>query len=299
MAALRDGDSYGMARTATTAVVACAEGKTNGVLVARWRELGIAATLLSPAAAAGGLGEGDSALVRLDVLQTLDGIEPGLEAVDRLAARGVRVLNTTGALRRAHDKLETARALQAAGLAAPRWTHLGSSDAIPHLDLPVVVKPRFGSWGRDVTLCKTPDDVERCIRWARGRRWFERHGALIERYVPSRGVDRRVLVAAGHVVGRVERVAAPGEWRTNVSLGGTMRPAPPAPEADALAVAAAEAVGTDLAGVDLIQSRGEWLVIELNGAVDFDAAYSLEGGEVFADIAAALSLTAMTPVEAP
>jgi len=279
----------------TTAVVACAPGKTNGALVEAWRALGVRARLLSPSAAAATLEITDTALVRLDVLQTLDGIEPGLDSVRELEARGVRVLNTSTALTRAHDKLESLQALEAAGIPVPAWVHLTGPDVAPTVDLPLVVKPRFGSWGLDVTRCETRSELDLCLKWARGRVWFQRHGAIIEQYIPSGGVDRRVLVAAGGVVGAIERVAASGEWRTNISLGGSKHTAPSAPEADELAVAAATACGADFVGVDLALSGQRWLVMELNGAVDFDDTYSLEDRDVFAEIALALGVLTPNP----
>lgn len=93
--------------------------------------------------------------------------------------------------------------------------------------------------------------------------------------------------------GGVERTAAPGEWRTNVSLGGTHRPAVPTASSCALAVAAARATGADFAGVDLLRVGGEDVVLELNGAVEFDAKYSLPGRDVYDDIAEALALAAV------
>ena len=64
-------------------------------------------TVLSPAQALTHLGPGDVALGRLDVLPSLDGIEPGLWALDRLASLGVTVLNGRATLTAAHDKLAT------------------------------------------------------------------------------------------------------------------------------------------------------------------------------------------------
>ena len=71
-------------------------------------------TVLSPAQALTRLAPGDIALGRLDVLESLDGVEPGLWALDRLAALGVNVLNGRRTLIAAHDKLATAGALFAA-----------------------------------------------------------------------------------------------------------------------------------------------------------------------------------------
>ena len=81
-------------------------------------------TVVTPAQAVARLGPGDVALGRLDVLPTLDGVEPGLWALERLAATGVRVLNGRQALVAAHDKLATAEAVFAAGIAHPRTVHV-------------------------------------------------------------------------------------------------------------------------------------------------------------------------------
>jgi glutathione synthase/RimK-type ligase-like ATP-grasp enzyme len=98
-----------------------------------------------------------------------------------------------------------------------------------------------------------------------------------------------LLVAGGRVVGAVERHAALGEWRTNVSVGGRKLPATPPPAARALGVAAAGAVGADLVGVDLLPTPTGYTIIELNGAVDFDDDYCVDG-DVYAAVANALGI---------
>jgi glutathione synthase/RimK-type ligase-like ATP-grasp enzyme len=78
-------------------------------------------------------------------------------------------------------------------------------------------------------------------------------------------------------VGAISRVAAKGEWRTNVNLGGTRVRVDPPPGALALAVWAAAAAGIELVGVDLLpDGEGGWTVLELNGAVDFTSEYQID-----------------------
>jgi glutathione synthase/RimK-type ligase-like ATP-grasp enzyme len=78
-------------------------------------------------------------------------------------------------------------------------------------------------------------------------------------------------------VGAVRRHAAEGEWRTNVALGAEREATAPPQAAREIAVAAVAAVEGDLVGVDLMPTRdGGWVVIELNGAVEFNDEYSLE-----------------------
>jgi RimK family alpha-L-glutamate ligase len=238
--------------------------------------------ILEPAVAARTLGEGDVAIGRLDVAETLDGIESGLWELARLEGAGVRVLNRPRTLVAAHDKLATSRALCDAGVAHPRTAHVTSpSDSVP-FDPPVVVKPRFGSWGRDVVLCQDAAALRRHLVAIADRPWFASHGALVQELVPPRGHDLRLVVAGGGVVGAIRRVAPPGEWRTNVALGAVREPVEPAAEAYELAIRTAAAVEGDLVGVDLLPGPdGGFVVIEVNGAVEFNHAYSLQGVDVF------------------
>jgi [lysine-biosynthesis-protein LysW]--L-2-aminoadipate ligase len=267
-----------MLAMSTFAVVARRATPTNS-------RLGI---VLAPAQAAARLRAGDVALGRLDVLTSLDGMESGAWALDLLETRGVTVLNNRASLAAAHDKLATAEALARAAVPHPPTIHVAPWLPAPELEPPVVLKPRFGSWGRDVTRCDTRAQLDAALAESRNRIWFNATGGVVQRLVTPRGYDLRVLVAGGQVVGAVSRRAAPGEWRTNVALGGRRVPAEPPPEARALALAAAAALGADLVGVDLLPDEHDgWTVLEVNGAADFTAAYSL-GDEVFSAVRTAL-----------
>jgi [lysine-biosynthesis-protein LysW]--L-2-aminoadipate ligase len=237
--------------------------------------------ILPPAEALRALRGGDIAIGRLDVSEHLDGIEAGLWELARLEGAGVRVLNRPRALVAAHDKLATSRALAEAGVAHPRTAHVRAPSSRVALEPPVVVKPRFGSWGRDVVRCDDAATLRRHLAEVVHRRWFKSHGALVQELIPPRGEDLRLLVAGGTVVGAIRRIAPPGEWRTNVALGATRHPATPTADACELALAAARAIEADLVGVDLLPVDGGHVVIELNGAVEFNEQYALDDGDVF------------------
>ena len=266
---------------------------TNASLLAAFRAEGVDAALTTPSELREQVAPGDTVLGRLDVLPTLEGVEPGIWELHRLKNRGVTLFNEPASLLAAHDKLATAIRLAGAGVRHPRTAHLDGSSTPLRLEPPVVVKPRFGSWGRDVFVCADEAELIACLASLRGRAWFERQGVLVQELVPPCGYDLRIIVAGGQVVGAIERVAAVNEWRTNIALGGSRRRSNPPPAACALAIEAAAAIGCDLVGVDLLpDAAGDWVVLELNGAVDFTTEYSLNGGDVFTDIARML-----TPVE--
>jgi glutathione synthase/RimK-type ligase-like ATP-grasp enzyme len=97
----------------------------------------------------------------------------------------------------------------------------------------------------------------------------------VQELMPPQGSDLRIVIAGGAVVGAIERVARKGEWRTNVALGAQRRQVEPPPFACMLALEAAAAAGGDLIGVDLLpDGEGGWVVLELNGAVEFTREYS-------------------------
>jgi RimK family alpha-L-glutamate ligase len=270
---------------------------TNLALAARGWD-GVPVELLSPREALLTLGRGDIALGRLDVCAGLDGVEDGLWALDRLAEGGIRVLNRPSSVLSAHDKLLTARILRQAALPHPRTILVERKGHVPDLDFPAVLKPRFGSWGRDVLLCSDRDELEHSLETLASRPWFRRTGALAQELIRPLGYDLRLVVARGQVVGAARRIAPPGEWRTNAALGASVVDTSPPPVASKLALAAAGASGLDLVGVDLLPTGpGGFCVIELNGAVDFRPAYSRPDRDVFADAMAALA--GSRPYEAP
>ena len=273
------------------ALVAHTDSATNAALAA-CRLPGLTVRRLAPKDAVARLQAGDVALGRLDVRAGVDGVEPGLAELAVLEQRGIVVLNPPSALMTSHDKLLTARALRRAGVPHPA-TGLIFPDSAAPLEPPVVVKPRFGSWGRDVLRCDDADSLRRAMRHLESRPWFRTQGALVQDLIPPSGYDVRVVVAGGEVVGAIQRCAAPGEWRTNVQLGGTRVPVEPSPQARELALAAAAAAGADLVGVDLLPAHGGYVVIEINGAVDFTGDYGLGGVDPFQAALAALAAAAV------
>ncbi|HSP71886.1 MAG TPA: hypothetical protein VLN26_05925, partial [Gaiellaceae bacterium] len=139
-------------------------------LAEAWRDLGLTAVVVRPQDVEL-LDGGDVLVGRLDVLPTLDGIEPGLRALGAARACGVRVVNGPSSLLRAHDKLLTAAVLLRSGLPHPR-TECVPAGGAPTIEPPVVVKPRYGSWGRDVVRCDSAEDLAAHLESLAEVGWF-------------------------------------------------------------------------------------------------------------------------------
>jgi ribosomal protein S6--L-glutamate ligase len=112
----------------------------------------------------------------------------------------------------------------------------------------VVVKPIFGSMGHGLVRISDPEIGFRILRP------LEQAGAVfyVQRVIDHGGSDIRAFVVGGRVIGAIERRAPDGDWRTNVSLGGTARTDRSVRPLSPVRIDAAAAVGADYAGVDLL-----------------------------------------------
>ena len=117
-----------------------------------------------------------------------------------------------------------------------------------------------------------------CLDELQTRPWFRRRGVLVQELIPPVGYDLRLLVARRHCrrrcSSRRRRRASGG--RTSASAQRALPLSRRRPRARSR-IAAAAAIGADLVGVDLLPVGDGYTVIELNGAADFNAIYSLPG----------------------
>ncbi len=206
-------------------------------------------------------------LVRTMPLGTLEQVIFRMDALNRVAALGVPVLNAPRSLESAIDKFLGLALLERAGLDVPEtWvgeSANGAQQAFEQLGGDVAVKPLFGSEGRGLVRVSDPELAHRVFQS------LERIGAVLylQRIVDHGGLDVRLLLLDGQILGAIRRQAVPGDWRTNLSQGGRAILWPdPDPEVVTLARRASEAIGATLAGVDLAWDRRaeRWVVFEVN-----------------------------------
>ena len=233
--------------------------------------------------AAGGIDLGGAAgvLVRMMPPGSLEQVVFRMDALHRLAAAGVPVMNPPGAVEAAVDKyLATAR-LDAAGLPVPpTWAGEKADDAMGAFEAlggDVVVKPLFGSEGRGLVRVSDPELARRVFHA------IERIGAVLylQRFVRHPGHDLRAFVLGNHVLGAIRRHAPAGDWRTNVAVGGRAEAVALDPDVGRLALRAARAVGATMAGVDLLPDEdGRLLVLEVNAVPGWRALAAATGIDV-------------------
>ena len=206
----------------------------------------------------------DAVIVRTMPPGSLEQVVFRMDVLHQLQAAGVRVLNPPRALETCIDKYLASARLAAAGLPTPSTIACQDAEAavaaFHELGGDVVVKPLFGSEGKGMVRVS---DLE--IAW-RTFRTLERLQSVlyVQQFVPHPGWDLRILVLAGRVLCAMRRYAN-NDWRTNVAQGGRAECVTPTVEESRLAIAAAAAVGTDVAGVDLLPcTSGGYVVLEVN-----------------------------------
>ena len=232
----------------------------------------------------------DGVLVRMMPPGSLEQVVFRMDALHRLEAAGVPVLNRPRAVEAAVDKYLASALIAGSGLPVPEtWvgeSAEGALRAFDELGGDIVVKPLFGSEGRGLVRVSDRELAARAFRT------LERLGLVlyVQRHVRNPGFDIRMFVLGGQILGAMKRHAAPGDWRANVAVGG--RPEAWSPDADAsrLAVRAAAAVGARMAGVDLLPDldRGGYTVLEVNAVPGWRALAATTGVDVAAAVLAEL-----------
>jgi RimK family alpha-L-glutamate ligase len=208
------------------------------------------------------LKELDAIIVRPIGRGSLEEIIFRMDLLHRLERLGMFILNPASAIEKSVDKYYTLALLEEAGLPVPRTIVAEDADAalqaFQELGGDVVVKPIFGSRGVGSARVSDIDVAERIFRALS----FHHQVMYLQEFVPHGNHDIRILVLGREAVASMRRVA--DSWKTNVSLGASPMACNPSKRIKELAVKAAETIGCELAGVDILESEKGPLIIELN-----------------------------------
>jgi ribosomal protein S6--L-glutamate ligase len=104
---------------------------------------------------------------------------------------------------------------------------------------------------------------------------------LVQEYIKEAGGnDIRALVVGGSVVASMLRSGKMGEFRANLHRGGKAEPVAISDDERRAAIRAAEVLGLNVAGVDLLRSNRGPLVIEVNSSPGIEGMEQASGTDV-------------------
>jgi RimK family alpha-L-glutamate ligase len=210
------------------------------------------------------LDEFDFLFVRAIPGGSLEQIIYRMDALSRLEKAGVRVINPARVIERTVDKYYTSWLLEEAGLPTPRTVIAERFEdamlAFEELGGDVVVKPIFGSEGRGIVRVSDPDVAYRIFRALE----LGRYVYYLQEFIPHDQRDIRAFVIGSRVEAAMLRRG--DGWKTNVAQGARAERLEPDDRLVELAARAAQVVGTEYAGVDILPlENNKYMVIEVNG----------------------------------
>jgi len=210
----------------------------------------------------------------------------GLQVTRQLEAMGVPLVNGASAIARSRDKLTALQHLAAGGVRIPRTVLARGGGDVKELvaqvgGLPAILKLIQGTQGVGVMIAHSEAEVESIL----GTLWDLGQEILLQEFVSeARGRDIRALVVGERVVGAMRREARKGEFRSNLHRGGFGSALQLEPAYVEAAVRAAQVLGLEVAGVDLLESGAGPLVIELNSSPGFEGLERATGVDVAGEI---------------
>lgn len=216
----------------------------------------------------------DGVFVRGVPAGSLESVVFYLDILHGLARLGVHVYNDASMVERSVDKAMTSFLLRNAGIATPpTWVTADYRKARAIVagtvkDRAVVLKPIFGSQGKDLQLIRDVVDLPEPSEQ-------EPRVYYMQQFIESdKPYDLRVFVVGDRVVSAMQRHGS--DWVHNAAQGAECRYTVVSDEIAEIAIKAVRAVGLYYGGVDLISDINNTMqVIEINSIPAWKALQSV------------------------
>ena len=188
--------------------------------------------------------------------------------------RMVPMINSYDSFQLTEDKFQTSFVLRNSGVKTADYRLFHRDDAQTNLNKTLkkwggmVHKPTNGWGGAGLTKIEDEESLQSLMPSLNHSNTRE---VFVERFIKYDNSDFRVDIVDGQYVGCYGRRASGTDWRTNVTSGGSVFMRECNDEVLNVAIAAAKACGTAIAGVDIIydQEKEEYVVLEVNGIPAF------------------------------
>ncbi len=221
----------------------------------------------------------------------------GNAVVRQFEMMNVFTLNESVAIARSRDKLRSLQILAKRGIGLPVTGFAHHTDATGELikmcgGPPLVIKLLEGTQGVGVVLAETANAAESVIEAFKDLN----ANILVQEFIKEAdGADIRCIVVGGKVVASMKRQAAKGEFRSNLHRGGSAEKVKISKQERTVAIAAAKAMGLNVAGVDLLRSNHGPVVMEVNSSPGLEGIEQSSKTDVAGTIIEFIERTAIKP----
>jgi len=206
----------------------------------------------------------------------------GAAVVRQFELMGALSANSSASISRSRDKLRALQLIGNSGVEMPVTGYVHLSRDIESVLMtvgrpPYVIKLLEGTQGRGVVLTET---MEAAVSAIETMKKIDANILIQEFISEAKGEDIRAIVVGDNVVASMKRKAKPGEFRSNVHLGGSVEGYKLTEEEEKSAIKAAKVLGLSVAGVDLIQSSRGPLILEVNSSPGLEGIERASGIDV-------------------
>jgi ribosomal protein S6--L-glutamate ligase len=184
---------------------------------------------------------------------------------------GIYSIQSASGLRASANKFHTLQMVSRHGVKTPITLYVKATKNIDFLiekvgGLPFVLKYNYGSQGAGVILMETKKSAISTIEGL----LKNKADFILQQYIESRGQDIRAIVMGDHVIVAYQRTAPKGDFRSNLSLGGSGKLINLSMDDQIMCVKASKAIGMEVSGVDLIKdTKGTTYLNEINSNFGF------------------------------
>tara|TARA_B100000678_G_scaffold291503_1_gene308821 strand:- start:3851 stop:5233 length:1383 start_codon:yes stop_codon:yes gene_type:complete len=206
----------------------------------------------------------------------------GLAVLRQFLISGAYCLNQPDAIAASRDKLLAHQLLARERIGMPVTAFANSPKDTKDLislvgGAPVILKLLQSSQGKGVVLAETRKAAESLVDAFRGLE----ADFLVQQFVSeAAGRDTRCFVVGNKVVAAIQRVAAEGEFRSNLHRGGTAESVRLTKAERDVARRAAQTIGLSVAGVDILRSDEGPKVLEVNSSPGLEGIENATGKDI-------------------
>jgi ribosomal protein S6--L-glutamate ligase len=186
----------------------------------------------------------------------------------------IPTINEFKAFALTEDKFKTNYLLARHGIRTPSYKLYHRDDVkqlknvIKHWDGRMIYKPTDGWGGVGIAKIENEQALDMLLPFFNK---MDVRYVYVEKFINYDNSDYRIDIVDGKFISAYGRKAPVGEWKTNISSGGSVFLRDASDEVIDLAIKATKITGLDIAGVDIIYDREkeEYVVLEVNGIPAF------------------------------
>jgi ribosomal protein S6--L-glutamate ligase len=210
----------------------------------------------------------------------------GTSVVRQFEMMGVYPLNESVAISRSRDKLRSLQLLSRKGIGMPISGFANKPDDIDDLikmvgGAPLVIKLLQGTQGIGVVLAETKSAAKSVIESFFGLN----ASVLVQEFIKEAGgADIRCFVVGEKVVAAMKRQGAEGEFRSNIHRGGSAELVALTAEERKTALRAANTMGLNVCGVDILRAERGPVVMEVNSSPGLEGIETATGKDVAGNV---------------